>query len=110
MAIRISPSASRVDRRSPGGEHRVVKTPASGQAELGDVDRRMTQTSLVSESPRPELRRVAIVSEHASPLIPPGSPEAGGQNVHVAGLALELGRRGLDVVIYTRREDRYLPE
>jgi D-inositol-3-phosphate glycosyltransferase len=70
----------------------------------------MTRMSFARQTPRPELRRVAIVSEHASPLIPPGSSEAGGQNIHVAGLALELGRRGLDVVIHTRRDDAYLPE
>ena len=35
--------------------------------------------------------RVAMVSEHASPLAVLGGVDAGGQNVHVAALATELG-------------------
>jgi D-inositol-3-phosphate glycosyltransferase len=49
--------------------------------------------------------RVAMVSEHASPLAVLGGVDSGGQNVHVAALALELGRRGVDVVVHTRRDD-----
>ena len=48
--------------------------------------------------------RVAMVSEHSSPLAALGGVDAGGQNVHVAALATELGRRGLEVVVHTRRE------
>ena len=50
-----------------------------------------------------------MVSEHASPLAALGSVDAGGQNVHVAELAAELGRRGIEVVVYTRRDDESLP-
>ncbi|MDP8971463.1 MAG: glycosyltransferase, partial [Actinomycetota bacterium] len=53
--------------------------------------------------------RVAMVSEHASPLAPVGGVDAGGQNVHVAALAEALGRQGLDVVVHTRRDDPTLP-
>jgi len=53
--------------------------------------------------------RIAMVSEHASPLAALGSVDAGGQNVHVAELAAELGRRGIEVVVYTRRDDESLP-
>ena len=54
--------------------------------------------------------KVAMVSEHASPLAAVlGSEDAGGQNVHVAALATELGRRGVEVVVYTRRDDPRLP-
>jgi D-inositol-3-phosphate glycosyltransferase len=49
--------------------------------------------------------RVAMVSEHASPLAVLGGADAGGQNVYVAALATELGRRGIDVVVHTRRDD-----
>jgi D-inositol-3-phosphate glycosyltransferase len=45
-----------------------------------------------------------MVSEHASPLAQPGGVDAGGQNVHVGALAAELGRRGVRVVVYTRRD------
>jgi D-inositol-3-phosphate glycosyltransferase len=53
--------------------------------------------------------RVAMVSEHASPLAVLGGVDAGGQNVHVAALATAMGRRGIEVVVYTRREDPSLP-
>jgi glycosyltransferase involved in cell wall biosynthesis len=54
--------------------------------------------------------KVAIVSEHASPLAALGGVDAGGQNVHVAALATELGRQGVNVVVHTRRDDRSLAE
>ncbi|MET7736351.1 glycosyltransferase [Streptomyces sp. NPDC005402] len=59
---------------------------------------------------RPAAGRVAMVSEHASPLAEPGGPDAGGQNVYVAQLAARLARRGHEVVVYTRRDDPRLPE
>jgi glycosyltransferase involved in cell wall biosynthesis len=49
--------------------------------------------------------RIAMVSEHASPLAVLGGVDAGGQNVHVAALATALARRGDEVVVYTRRDD-----
>ncbi|MCW2779236.1 MAG: putative glycosyl transferase [Frankiales bacterium] len=48
--------------------------------------------------------RVAMVSEHASPLAVLGGVDAGGQNVHVAALAAAMARRGVDVVVHTRRD------
>jgi D-inositol-3-phosphate glycosyltransferase len=53
--------------------------------------------------------RIAMVSEHASPLAALGGVDAGGQNVHVAALASGLGRLGDDVVVHTRRDDPALP-
>ncbi len=49
--------------------------------------------------------RIAMVSEHASPLAALGGVDAGGQNVHVAELARAIGARGHEVVVYTRRDD-----
>jgi type III pantothenate kinase len=49
--------------------------------------------------------RIAMVSEHASPLAVLGGVDAGGQNVHVAALATALARRGCEVVVHTRRDD-----
>ena len=49
--------------------------------------------------------RIAMVSEHASPLAALGGVDAGGQNVHVAALSTGLARRGHDVRVYTRRDD-----
>jgi D-inositol-3-phosphate glycosyltransferase len=53
--------------------------------------------------------RIAMVSEHASPLAALGGVDAGGQNVHVAALACALGRMGGEVVVHTRRDDPALP-
>jgi D-inositol-3-phosphate glycosyltransferase len=53
--------------------------------------------------------RIAMVSEHASPLAVLGGVDAGGQNVHVAALASALGRRGDEVVVHTRRDATGLP-
>jgi glycosyltransferase involved in cell wall biosynthesis len=53
--------------------------------------------------------RIAMVSEHASPLAVLGGVDAGGQNVHVAALATALGRAGDEVVVHTRRDDPALP-
>ena len=49
--------------------------------------------------------RIAMVSEHASPLAVLGGVDAGGQNVHVAALAAALARMGDEVVVHTRRDD-----
>jgi glycosyltransferase involved in cell wall biosynthesis len=54
--------------------------------------------------------KIDMVSEHASPLAELGGPDAGGQNVHVGALAAALGRRGHEVVVFTRRDSVDLPE
>jgi type III pantothenate kinase len=51
-----------------------------------------------------------MVSEHASPLAVLGGVDAGGQNVHVAALAIEMARQGAEVVVHTRRDDPLLPQ
>ncbi|MFL6286913.1 MAG: glycosyltransferase [Actinomycetes bacterium] len=53
--------------------------------------------------------RVAMVSEHASPLAAIGGEDAGGQNVHVAALSKALVTAGHDVTVYTRRDSTTLP-
>src|SRR5919112_5378531 len=53
--------------------------------------------------------KIAMVSEHASPLAVLGGVDAGGQNVHVAALATALARHGDEVVVHTRRDDPSLP-
>lgn len=55
------------------------------------------------------MPKVAMVSEHASPLAVLGGVDAGGQNVHVAALADAMARQGADVCVYTRRDDATLP-
>ena len=60
--------------------------------------------SLAAPAGQPAVRRIAMVSDHASPLAPPGSIDSGGQNVYVACLARELARSGCEVDIFTRRD------
>jgi len=54
--------------------------------------------------------RIALVSEHASPLATLGGVDAGGQNVHVAALASTLAMLGHTVTVYTRRDSTALPQ
>jgi glycosyltransferase involved in cell wall biosynthesis len=53
--------------------------------------------------------RIAMVSEHASPLATLGGVDAGGQNVHVAALSAEMVDDGHDVTVYTRRDSVTAP-
>lgn len=53
--------------------------------------------------------RVALVSEHASPLATMGGVDAGGQNVYVAHVAKGLAALGHQVEVFTRRDDPTLP-
>jgi len=54
--------------------------------------------------------KIAMVSEHASPLGAIGGVDAGGQNVHVAALASALAARGHEIVVYTRRDSAELAD
>lgn len=53
--------------------------------------------------------RVALISEHASPLAVQGGVDAGGQNTYVAHVARSLARMGHHVDVLTRRDDPALP-
>jgi glycosyltransferase involved in cell wall biosynthesis len=54
--------------------------------------------------------RIAMVSEHASPLAAVGGVDAGGQNVHVLELSTALAAAGHEVTVWTRRADEHTPE
>jgi glycosyltransferase involved in cell wall biosynthesis len=54
--------------------------------------------------------KIAMVSEHASPLSAVGGVDAGGQNIHVAALSSALAAAGHDVTVYTRRENAHDPD
>jgi D-inositol-3-phosphate glycosyltransferase len=54
--------------------------------------------------------RIAMVSEHASPLAALGGADAGGQNVHVLELSSALADMGHQVTVWTRRDDAALPD
>ncbi|MBP0590289.1 glycosyltransferase family 1 protein [Paraburkholderia sp. LEh10] len=53
--------------------------------------------------------KIAMVSEHASPLALAGGVDSGGQNIYVANVARYLQRSGHDVDVFTRRDRALLP-
>lgn len=55
-------------------------------------------------------KRVALISEHASPLAILGGVDNGGQNVYVAELSEQLARKGYAVDIYTRKDNTDIEE
>lgn len=56
------------------------------------------------------MQRIALISEHASPLAAPGGVDSGGQNVYVAHVSRELSKLGYLIDIYTRRDQPGLHE
>ena len=53
--------------------------------------------------------RIAMISEHASPLASLGGADGGGQNVYVGQLARHLAAIGHEVDVFTRRDSGCLP-
>jgi len=53
--------------------------------------------------------KISMVSEHSSPIAPPGGVDSGGQNVHVAALSRSLAARGHHVTVFTRRDSPGTP-
>ena len=58
----------------------------------------------------PKRTRIALVSEHASPLALLGGEDAGGQNVYVDELGRHLAALGYAVDVFTRRDREDRPE
>lgn len=56
------------------------------------------------------MKRIALISEHASPLGTFGGADSGGQNVYVGQLAKHLATLGYKVDVFTRRDSHELPE
>ncbi|HEX2979019.1 MAG TPA: glycosyltransferase [Anaerolineaceae bacterium] len=54
-------------------------------------------------------RKIALISEHASPLAQLGGVDFGGQNVYVAHVAQQLALNGFVVDVFTRRDDPSRP-
>lgn len=50
------------------------------------------------------MKKIALISEHASPLAMLGGTDSGGQNVYVAHLARQLARMGYLVDVFTRHD------
>lgn len=55
-------------------------------------------------------RKIAVISEHASPLADLGGVDGGGQNVYVAHVVQNLARMGYEVDVFTRCDDRTQPD
>ena len=56
------------------------------------------------------LKKIALISDHASPLASAGGVDSGGQNIYVAQVARHLARAGYCVDIFTRRDAPAQPE
>ena len=57
----------------------------------------------------PDVRRLAVLSFHTSPLTQPGSGDSGGMNVYVRELGSALAQAGVACDVYTRRWSDDLP-
>jgi D-inositol-3-phosphate glycosyltransferase len=55
-------------------------------------------------------RRIALISDHASPVATLGGADGGGQNVYVGELGKALAALGYDVDVLTRRDNELVPE
>lgn len=55
-------------------------------------------------------KRIALISEHASPLAAIGGADAGGQNIAVAELAQHLAALGYEIDVFTRWDDQRMPK
>ncbi|GAB7522536.1 glycosyltransferase [Paraburkholderia sp. 2C] len=53
--------------------------------------------------------KIAMISEHASPLALAGGVDSGGQNIYVANVARQLHRAGHEIDVFTRRDRSLLP-
>ena len=56
------------------------------------------------------MTRIAMLSVHACPLAKLGGRDSGGMNVYVRELARELGRRGIEVDVFTRWREKDDPQ
>lgn len=56
------------------------------------------------------MHKIAIVSEHASPIAQAGGVDSGGQNIYVAQVARQLAGLGHQVDVFTRLDNPYLPD
>ena len=55
-------------------------------------------------------QRIAVISVHGCPLLPPGNKEAGGMNVYIGMLSAEMARRGIQVDVFSRWHNPDDPE
>lgn len=58
---------------------------------------------------RQSIKRIAVLSVHTCPLAMLGGKKTGGMNVYVRDFCRELGRRGIQVDVFTRSQDDCVP-
>jgi D-inositol-3-phosphate glycosyltransferase len=92
-------------RNAPGavGDLSLLRRP--GHLDCRPQDRRPRLPTTV----KPPFLRIAMISEHASPLALAGGVDAGGQNVYVAHVARCLAAAGHQVDVLTRRDTSAQP-
>jgi D-inositol-3-phosphate glycosyltransferase len=56
------------------------------------------------------MLKIALVSEHASPLAVIGGVDSGGQNIYVAHVAKQLAKAGHAVDVFTRHDSVLMPQ
>ena len=95
--------------RDPGNARAAAARPAAGMGHAERSFQGLKDGHHENEFPArrlaPRAMRIALISEHASPLASLGSVDAGGQNVYVDKVARMLARRGHRVDVVTRRDD-----
>ena len=55
------------------------------------------------------MKRIGVISVHTCPLAALGGKETGGMNVYVREVARHLGRLGLEVDVFTRKQTPGVP-
>src|SRR5262249_39209357 len=104
-------------RRDMVSMERLRQGPNDGAQEAQAAQASEGRWPRICERPgtnvRPEVRRVAMISLHTSPLASLGrTRDAGGMNVYIRELARELGQNGpggMEVDIFTRRSEPTTP-
>ncbi|HZZ91940.1 MAG TPA: glycosyltransferase family 1 protein [Usitatibacter sp.] len=56
------------------------------------------------------MLKIALISEHASPLAVIGGIDSGGQNIYVAHVAKRLAAEGHEVDVFTRHDSMLMPQ
>jgi D-inositol-3-phosphate glycosyltransferase len=80
-----------------------LAAPSAVRAKAGRARGRSTRRHRASNNGGvPEVRRIAMLSVHTSPLDAPGGGDAGGLNVFVVETAKRLAQVGVEVEVFTR--------
>ncbi|HEY5628773.1 MAG TPA: glycosyltransferase family 1 protein [Candidatus Limnocylindrales bacterium] len=89
----------------PARETAVTGRPVSARpANAAEAADNLAPTTVRTGRPTVAKRRIAMISEHASPLATLGGTDAGGQNVYVEAVARRLAKAGDRVDVFTRRD------